>query len=211
MSDRLLLIDSDVFVALSGSGLLHWAIDLIGFDAANVRRLPALKHQLIRGAPFKRNYPEEVRESALDACNSFQELAIRPEDDSVFQALVSVDQIDYGEALLFGLLWESKHSVLATGDKRALRALGTEPTLKKVRRRLAGRVCCLETILLVLIERYGMREVAQRITPVRDCSKVLRVVFSQGESTPQRTCVEGLEKYVKDLRKDVGANFLWGA
>ena len=51
MSERILLIDSDIFVLLSAAGLLDDLVDCLGFELSDVRRLDALPHQLQLALP----------------------------------------------------------------------------------------------------------------------------------------------------------------
>jgi hypothetical protein len=44
--DRLLLMDSDIFILLSAAGLLERTAELLGFEMSRVRRLDALPHMI---------------------------------------------------------------------------------------------------------------------------------------------------------------------
>ena len=68
MTERLLLVDTDIFVLLAGAGVLMQALAGLGFAARDVRRFPALEAQLTRGRSFREKYTEAARSLALRAC-----------------------------------------------------------------------------------------------------------------------------------------------
>jgi hypothetical protein len=77
MNERILLIDSDIFVLLSAAGVLDDLIECLGFKQSNVRRLAALPKQLERGRAFRR-YNQAFRDKALACCREFPALLDRP-------------------------------------------------------------------------------------------------------------------------------------
>lgn len=122
-----LLIDSDAFVLLAGAGVLEQAIELLGFDPAHALRLSPLPAMLGRGRAFKR-YPADLLQRAQIACARIVALESRP-DPVLFEQLVSVPDIDEGEALLYATVAEKENWVLLSGDKRAMKALAGEQSL----------------------------------------------------------------------------------
>ena len=62
MTDRLLLVDSDLFVLLSAAGLLDELAAALGFTPDAIRRLTALPHQVRKGRTFRR-YDESLRQA----------------------------------------------------------------------------------------------------------------------------------------------------
>ena len=78
--------------------------------------------------------------------------------------MISVDQIDEGEALLFAKLAEGSASLLATGDQRSLIALGNAEGLDGFRDQIRGRVVCLESALLLLVQSLVRNRWAKRFS-----------------------------------------------
>jgi hypothetical protein len=208
MGERLLLVDSDVFIILSAAGYLERAICLLGFRFEAARRLPALESQLIRGAAFRDRYPDAVRHEALKCCGMVASLTERPDDSSVLDSLALVSDIDEGEAVMYALLKEQPSWLLVSGDKRAMCALAATPELSAVHNALTGRIICLEALIRKLVERDGIQPVAKAFAPLGAISKTLSVVFSKGETTSLADCMKALDDYLRDLTKQVGAGFL---
>ncbi len=69
MPERLMLVDSDIFIILAAAGVLETAASLLEFEPEDIRRLPALENQLTRGRAFRKNYPRHIRQAALRACS----------------------------------------------------------------------------------------------------------------------------------------------
>lgn len=207
MAGTHLLIDSDIFVLLAGAGLLDRALGLLGFDRSSSLRLSPLPHMLTRGRRFSQFGDAKTRGLALDACKTVPEVADRPSDD-VFQQLIAVPEIDEGEALLYGLLAHQPGHYLTSGDKRAMQAVAVRPDLKGVRQRVAGRVICLECLLKLLVRRDGVEAIAMAFA-VFPQHKTFQVVFSSLNVTDQTRCLASLDSYLRDLRRQVGDDFLF--
>lgn len=114
--------------------------------------------------------------------------------------------MDAGEAALLAWMVQEPHYWLTTHDKRALRRLAATPALGQMRAAIAGRVICLETVLLGLVERVGA---AQALTPMLPTSTVLRAVFTPGNVARAGECSQGLRFYEQQLAREVGAALLW--
>ncbi len=204
-----LVIDSDLFILLAGSDLLMPTLGLLGIQPADAQRLPALEYQLQRSSRWTWAYPEGVRQLALTACRRIPPLTERPTSDATLQQLIAVEAIDEGEALVFALMIEQRGLYLASGDKRAMRALAAAPQLRQVRDGIAGRVLCLESILRLLVERQGLEAIANALRPVRDQYQTLRVAFSAGVATSQVSFDAAMDAYLAELIRDTGPGFLY--
>ncbi len=208
MPERILLIDSDIFILLAGADILDKAIELLGFKMENLRRLDALPYQL-RGKKFRKTYAKPVLDKALAWCERVASFVERPADDELQQALANVQRIDPGEAVMLGLLAEQEVYLLASGDKASMRALAQAPELAGLKKAVSGRVICLETILRLLLTKHEAQFVARSFAAVRIVNTTLRVVFSQGEQTPLENCLVAVDSYFADLVKDGGNDCLF--
>jgi len=208
MGERLLLVDSDIFIILSSAGVLERTAELLGFESEDIRRLPALENQLTRGTKFKKMYPQEIRNAALSCCQGIAPLTERPSDVRILDQLASVSDIHVGEAVMYALMVERPSYLLASGDKRAMQALAANADLRNVRDALAGRILCLEAAVRMLVRRDGVAQVANAFTPLRSVNTTLSIVFSRGAATTKQNCLRALESYLTDLKNAVGDDFL---
>jgi hypothetical protein len=209
MHQRLLIIDTDLFVLLAAAGLVGRVAELLGFNVADVRRLPALPYQLRKGKNFKKKYSEDVLDAAVEQAGSIAPVTERPLNDALFQRLIDTDNIDSGEAEVIAVAVERGHIYLASGDKRWMRALVAAPNLADVRAALAGRVICTEIVLRLLVESDGVAAVASAFAAVREGNQTLRVVFSEAAATDQVQCLSYIRSYYTDLVRDVGDGFFF--
>ncbi len=207
--DRLLLVDSDLFILLSAAGLLERTANLLGFSMGEMRRLPALPHMLRGNRRMKRDFPEAVRETAIRVADSVQQLEGRPTNNDVMQRLIAVQYIDGGEALLFAHLVERPGWLLTSGDLRATRALGQAGDCQDIREAIQGRVVCLEAVVRLLVEADGVEPIATAFRPVRDQNAQLRIFFSEANSTNRERCLEAVRSYFNDLVNSYGCSFLF--
>lgn len=208
MAEARLLIDTDNFVLLSAAGLLEKTAAVLGIGVKNLRRLDPVPHQLRKSRKF-RTYPETIRNLAIEAAKTIASITEQPKDTDTFTLLAAVEDVDDGETLLFSLLAEEKSWLLTTGDKRCLRAIAKAPELEPVRQVVAQRVICLETLIGLLIEAYGIEGIAKAFTSVRDCNVTLSVLFSSGEATTAEHCLAGIESHLRNLESDIGPGFLY--
>ena len=207
MSERILLIDSDIFVLLSAAGLLDRLIACLGFEKTSVRRLAALPHQLQRGRSFRR-YHQAVRDDAVTRCSEIPAIKDRPISSEHWEKLISVDQIDEGEALLFAKLAEGSASLLTTGDQRSLIALGNAEGLDSFRDEIRGRVVCLESALLLLVKSVGAQSVGEAFQRLRGVNTTIDVLFGFKSEFSDEETVRQLSSYLVDLRGKHGDDFL---
>jgi hypothetical protein len=202
-----LLIDSDAFILLGGSGLIQAAAkEVFGFELSRLRRLFPLPLMLERGR-LARKYPLAIREKVRSWCSVIEPIQESP-SISIRQRLLDVRGIDDGEELLFGLAIEKPGYLLLTNDKTALRALCTVPSLSDFAQQLCGRIACLESVLRVLLERQGIRPLAEAVAPMRPHNGMLNAIFSMGAETDSKSCLTGLSSYVTHLESELLPGFL---
>ncbi len=208
MSDRLLLIDTDMLVLLGGSGTLGDGLQSLDFEAKQSRRLAAATQQFQRGRVFKDTYPATVLQAALRAARAITPLIEQPANSAVFDALARVSNIDLGEAELFALLAEHDGYYLTTGDNRALVALATREEVAELRQRVAGRLICLESVLKLLVDRNGAKATAQAFRALRT-HRANGVLLSDPQARSDDVCRQGIDSYLDDLIRRTGRDFLY--
>jgi hypothetical protein len=209
MAEPILLVDSDVFALLAAVGLLGELATSLGLSRESVRRLPALVKQLQQGKSIGRKYPDAQREQALSVCKSTRPFVARAQEVALQARLVRVDNIDDGEAVLFATLAEQPFWYLTTGDQRSLIALGQAAELADVRERVSGRILCLETVLLLLIQRLGAAEIGARFQPIQGVHTKIDIFFGYKETFDDATLIDQITSYLSDLRKNMGCDILY--
>ncbi|MCY2987734.1 MAG: hypothetical protein NTY19_07710 [Planctomycetota bacterium] len=207
MAAARLMIDSDVFVLLSGAGLLDRVLTLVGFGRGMALRLDPLPHMLRRSRKFLQLCQPQTRDRALAACKTVPAVTDRPADQ-LHQRLIDFREIDGGEALLYALLVEQPTYLLASGDKRAMLTIAGAPELHDIRDCIAGRVICLETVLRLLVMADGAVATASAFSVFPD-HKTMQVIFSEVNFSDQEKCLASLDSYLRNLKRTVGADFLY--
>lgn len=117
--------------------------------------------------------------------------------------------IDAGEAVLYALLAENPSYFLTSSDKRAMRTIAQQPPLAPIYTAVAGRVICLETLLLALVKQQGVTTIDRALTPVQPLNTVLRIAFSAQCLAQPDECLQALTHYQQTLISEVDASFLW--
>ncbi len=197
-----MLIDSDAFILLGGSGLIQEAAgEVFGLELSRLRRLFPLPLMLERGRLAKK-YPPAIREKVKSWCSVIEPLKEAP-SVATRQQLLGIQGIDDGEELLFGLALEKPNYILLTNDKTALRALCTESSVSDFAQQLRGRIVCLESVLRALLEKLGIRLLAEAVAPMRPHNGMLNAIFSMGTETDRQSCLAGLSSYIAQLQSEL--------
>jgi hypothetical protein len=193
-----LLVDNDIFCKLHTATLLDAALGLFHVTRADCGRLPALPHMLRRGR-LRRSYGNANCDAALPIAESL--VAVPDAAAATLEHFVSVDSIDPGEAQMFALSAE-RSLVILTGDKRALRALSG---VTHVHEAMAGRVACLEAVLVALCEKLGEEPVRRAVQPLLSLDTTVRICFSSDSTSP----TIGLRSYLQDVKRQAHPLSLW--
>lgn len=195
-----LLVDTDAFCKLAIGNVLREAIGLLGGDLSECERLAALPYMLKRGR-LREIYGPDRCDALIHFVREMPTAKLSSE--TWLQPLVTVPDIDPGEALLFARAAETDH-LLLTNDKRALRAL---KEVAGVTARLEGRIVVLESVLLALCDHLGSEEVRRRTRALSQLDAVVGICFSDDNSDPE-VC---LRSYFDNLTDEVSPLLLWSA
>ena len=209
MAEQLLLVDSDIFALLAAVELLDELALALGIPVESVRRLPALGKQLRPGKSIGRKYPELQRQKALTKCDATEVYSDRPAAMSLHAKLVSVDDIDEGEAVLLAALAEQQNWYLTSGDKRSLIALGQTTELSDVRDRVAGRILALECVLLLLVKRLGAAELGKRFQLIPGAHNTIDILFRFKNTFDDDESIRQITSYLNDLVQKMGRDLLY--
>lgn len=206
--DRVLYVDTDIFILLAGSGLLSHTAALFGFSEEQMRRLPALPHMLRESKKLKQAYPQPIRDKAAIAAEKIGGVTDRPSDDDVFGRLNGVTNIDGGEAALLATLVENDSHLLCSADLNCMRALGGAPDLQDIRSAIHGRLICLEAAVRKLVLHDGVGPTAQAFTELIPHNRQLQVFFSDANKANQAQCLKAVRSYFNDLVNNHNCSFL---
>lgn len=112
--------------------------------------------------------------------------------------------LDVGESQLTAVALRRSLEMVETGDKRAVRALGELSMHMPELAGLAGKVRCLEQIVLGC--DLGLDELSKSICTEPDVDKTLSICFQchLAEGDRSEDAAEGLRSYINGLRRDVG-------
>ena len=208
MSNRLLL-DNDIFLLLSGAGLLEESVAALGFSLAESRRLDSLGHMLRKPARALSRFSAEILTRAANDCSRVAALDEEPGAQMLELFGAHATSVHPGEAILLALTASHGDYYFCTNDKTALRAVARESGLAELRERVAGRILCLEIVAKRLIERMGAEELATRLAPVLHFDSRLFAIFSPAQSGRPEDCSIAVESFLSDLRREFGEDFLW--
>jgi hypothetical protein len=128
-----------------------------------------------------------------------QECSDDPADQDA--QLPRVADIDAPDAILLAQAARSSGSMLATGDKRCIRAVATAPAYADIMAALLGRVLCLEQVLLRVASRLGFEEMKNRVVGSNQLTldTAVRAAFGSGLDADEMNALGALERRVKSL------------
>ena len=99
--------------------------------------------------------------------------------------------------------------LILTGDKKFIRAFGTNDSIRDVRARLLGRMVCIEEVLRALLVNGDIKKVVSGIQRApRDCDNRISGTFGGVGAQDWVIIVDILEKAIADLEAEVGEDLL---
>lgn len=203
---RHLLLDTDVLVILAGSELLGAVLDGYGIELADCRRLAAVPHQLRRSRRLQQQYSPEFRLAALRRVEAIQPVE-GVGDPRYLDVLARARDCDEGEALLFAIAAESG-AAIATGDMRAVRAVGLVTGGAELRQRLVRSILTLESALFLAATRLGVGAVYDALGPVAE-HRTIRVLRGSQSSVNEEEFFAGLRSYIRSHDQEIGHQLIW--
>lgn len=196
---RRLVVDVDALVKLAHWGLLGELEGATGIPPERQATVESIQFRAVRRDP--KLFRDASAADCLAVALSQFGAAWRP-DAEVVTRLQGTVGLDAGEITLIAMLCSDLQAMLVTGDKRALRALAT-PGLEDIVKRVAGRIVCLEQVMLSALDRLGVGAVAMSIESHRDLDVAVRCAVPLPPYAVELEVRKGLLSYIEDLRKDV--------
>lgn len=202
-------VDNDVLIKGACFGLLSDLLDAVPCSANDVGVLGAAPY-VIRGilksgrlstiSKIARANFERLLKMVSILEPSPEEIAFAAELEAAAQHAST--SLDSGESQLCAILIIRPLSWLLTGDKRAIKAL--ELLVQRLPRvsPLAGKIICLEQLLLRLLAIRDPNEIRRAICAAAT-DRALVICFScSNENVQEESWAEGLRSYIADLRRD---------
>jgi hypothetical protein len=192
------LIDTDVFCKFGVAELLEPALAILKSNVKDCARLPALPYMLQRGR-LRNQYGAAVCDRLRDIALSMKRAPTATPQWT--ERLVQSPEIDPGEAQLFAAAAEFS-CVVASGDKRALRAVAIIPEFQHS---LTGKVATLEALLLALCDSLGDEHVRGAVRTLVPLDQTVRLCFGDGAGDHRAA----LRSYMDSLTQELHPMALW--
>lgn len=190
------LADNDILLKLACCNLLSPLFEALNIPLSEVYHLSTLPYKLA-DKKLQRNYG-----AGAETLRDFlQQIAPMPFNliPADFEYLNSIEGIDPGEAVLFSSDVSTPDYLIATGDKRSLKALSAASGGEFIRERLQERILCLEVAMLHVIRHVGFEPVRDAVVPVMECDKSMRSAFGSGPLSEQTNVEIALLAYYNEL------------
>lgn len=197
----ILFCDNDILHKLAVCNLLDDAVEALEVTPKDVYVLPTAKHKFgVTGDRCKaeRKYGREVFHCISRFLANASE--IQKESPDELRQLEDVVNIDPSDAILITATAGYSDFLLATGDKRLLKALAANLCCRRIAERIARHVVCLEQIIKRSIQQFGFDHVKDKVVPAVDCDNALRAAFGSGLSATQENVMRTLDAYIIELR-----------
>jgi hypothetical protein len=197
------LFDNDFVIKLAQLDLLEGACSLIGATPSNTERLATLPYIARKkfgkkGGTVK--HDQETLKRITDWCHRYENVS-ESRGSAILEEANRCPAIDPGEAILLAEAVNDPEVVFFTGDKRCLRALGTDPSLRSIALTLPGRVQILESIILQLVDRLGFEAVKQCVLAVDTVDSMLDIAFRTDEARGDIHALEALRSAENEIER----------
>jgi len=193
-------LDNDVILKLTTYRMLDEALDCLKIDRSDIRVLASARYFFEKNKGVRKKHSDATIASAIEFVKSCVAISSQNNDEYRLLAEQIKNDIDPGEATLIAATFQESASLLATGDKRCLKALANTECLDFIHKGLQGRVTCLEQIICKSIEIKGFDWVLDRVIPNLDCDKALKSAFGSGSYSQCEAVLGTLNGYIQDLQ-----------
>jgi hypothetical protein len=184
---------------LGALGLLKDLDKLFNTDASSIYVLPTAEHYMSNSKNLRIKYSEALLMDILALIKNYQDIPSEFINDEIYLSLTYIDKIDSGERLLFSLNPADKDFLILTGDKNSIIQLSNQQTIDKIKNELAGKIVCLEHIVLKLLEVTSFELIETRMREMDfGGDKTLKLVFNQYNLTVENAR-SGLLSFYNDL------------
>jgi len=192
------LHDVDILLKLASCDLLGCLPDLLDANDEDLVILDTARFKICRLGKQKK-YAMETIERALQFCQSHAPLPQVRRAETMAGFTILGAGMDPGEAVLFAVAQENPASTVVTGDKRALKVLGSLGKEHPIRQALGGRILCFEQILMRYEERFGYERLREACCRGMQADGMLRLAFTSGLATERQHALDCLHSHHRKL------------
>lgn len=207
--DDSVLIDNDVILKACCYNAVQELIDGISGASRTVYALGVARFVLSRAISKAKNIANKQR---AGDCLAFLLRCVEPvePDSAEIQFAAELEEmaqahclaLDGGESQLLAVLVNRSFAFLFTGDKRAIRAIEAVVSMCGLSEFAAGKVACIEQIVLTLVTRHGSEEIKRRVCSESAIDQALAICFSCASGISDHSSIlHGLTSYIADLRR----------
>ncbi len=200
-----LLIDNDIIIDLSSFDLCNQMIEAPGIQRTDIYITSSVRYSLgVIGRRVAKK-EESFGKPTYDRMKSFlmgiQEICNLYDDQ--YRTLIENGGIgiDIGEATLMTAVC-SDEFLIATGDKRSLKALAACGECRNTFDRIRGKVICLEQIILKIVQIHGIEYVRPRIEAATRIDKSVRFCFGVVTPASEASVIECLLSNIDHVNRE---------
>lgn len=202
------LVDNDVLLKGARYGLLAELLSVIPVELESIGILGSAKY-VVRDRLRRRTSSDRVGdfEIIVEALKAIEptESEIQLAAELEYKAMAADCELDEGESILCAVLVARLAEWLATGDRRAIKAIQMILNIDGMDSKLAviqGRVICLEQLFIKLIESYSPEMIRKIVCENPAVDRALHICFS-GDRIREKPleCKEGLLSYIGYTRQ----------
>lgn len=195
-----LLVDNDALIKLAHWRLLDRLVTTFDASWPQIGVLASIAFRA-RKRDAKLFHSPDIADELASSLSQAGNLELQ--DPEIFSRLQGIVGLDAGEVELIAACVAAPGSILVTGDKRALEALA-QPELADIAIHLAGRVICVEYLLIMMANSDRPAAIIDAIIPFREIDTAIRCVVSS-DGCSDENFHDGLNSYISDLRARTGA------
>lgn len=205
----MVFFDNDILLKLYHLGLWNETLTVLECSAEDVRVLPTARHQIPSNRENKQRYDQAFLAEVTKHCSRLTVLSGETSAETKDLLNGFPRFLDSGEVLLFSHAVQSPSARVLTGDRRALLGLAKEPALKEIVHSLRGRVCCLESTILLLFDAGHFELVKRRVVERDPHDQALKAAFGSKHLAEESNVRRTLEGYLGEVEELTGRDWFY--
>lgn len=206
---KIVLADVDIISKLAHWRLLELLPYVFSCELNQIATLPSIKHRAIRVVKGGIDRLFKDAETAAYAWDHLQHMIdISEPNGEIVSELQRIPKIDAGEAILLAVAHSNDHSLLATGDKNAIRSFYKLLQTKDYKK-LSGRIVCLEQIMFCCLQKLGLTVIRNKLKPAMDVDLTIKNIFGSQCDVKDDSVLEGFNSYISALNSETGSVLIY--
>ncbi len=168
------LPDNDILINLAAIDIIDESFAAVGVTLEETYLINTAKYVfgIKKRKRAEQRFGAATTDRLLDLIQRTNEINWQHNGD--LTCLSNVAGIDPGEAIILSATNGRDGFLLATGDRRFVKALVENPACDHISNRIAGKVICLEQIILQTIAANGFDFVRRQVRASSTCDSSLR-------------------------------------